>query len=172
MTDVTVQPQSSPPLALPPDGPTFAGFQWWVANMMGVPSASMPDVTVLQAAYDESVNLTYWGLATVPSVPTSASLYAVAVYNLGGAILVEIALDDPTVNPPPTFWSDLRKQFGINSGSYGMITSAADQGTAQSMYIPDAIKGMTLMDLQLMKTPWGRRYLMIAGQWGTIWGIT
>jgi len=40
------------------------------------------------------------------------------------------------------------------------------------MYIPDAIKGMTLMDLQLAKSPWGRKYLMIAGQWGSIWGIT
>jgi hypothetical protein len=62
--------------------------------------------------------------------------------------------------------------MGINSSQFGMITSAADQGTAESMYIPDAIKGMTLMDLQLAKSPWGRKYLMFAGQWGAIWDIT
>jgi hypothetical protein len=62
--------------------------------------------------------------------------------------------------------------LGLNSFAFGMITSAADQGTAESMYIPEAIKGMTLMDLQLAKSPWGRKYLMIAGQWGSIWGIT
>lgn len=157
---------------LPAGDPTFAGFQWFVANVMAVPLASMPDVGLLQIAYDEAVNLCYYGLTTVPSQSTTPSIYAFAVYNLGCALLLEFAQDNPNTDPPGTFWTNLRNSLNINSSMFGLITSAADQGTAESMYIPDAIKGMTLMDLQLAKSPWGRKYLMIAGQWGTLWGIT
>jgi hypothetical protein len=53
-----------------------------------------------------------------------------------------------------------------------MVNQASDQGTSEGLFIPAQIQNMTLMDLQLAKSPWGRAYLMIAGQWGTIWGIT
>jgi hypothetical protein len=160
----------APVLGLPPGDPTFAGFQWFVANMAGIPASEIPDVTVLQACYDQAINLAYWGLETVPSQSTSPSIYAFAVYNLATDILVEIAWDDP--NGTSTYWTDLRNKLGLNSMNFGIITSATDQGTSESTFIPDQIKGMTLMDLQLAKTPWGRRYLMFAGQWGAIWGIT
>jgi hypothetical protein len=159
-------------MGLPAGDPTFAGFQWFVANIMAVPSGSMPDDTWLQVAYDEALNLTYYGLATVPSQPTTPSIYAFAVYNLGCALLLEFAQDDPNATPPGTYWSDLRTKLGINNATYGMVNSAADQGTSESMYIPEVIKGMTLFDLQLMKSPWGRTFLMISGEWGTIWGLT
>jgi hypothetical protein len=173
MSDVAViEPKVPLVSALPPGDPTFAGFQWFVQNMMAVPLGSMPDDSILQIAYDEAINLTYWALDTVPSQPTTPSIYAFAVYNLGCAFLLEVAQDDPDAEPPSTFWNDLRTKLGINSFLSGLITSAADQGTAESTYIPEQIKGMTLMDLQLAKSPWGRKYLMIAGQWGSIWGIT
>jgi hypothetical protein len=190
MSDVAViNPAVVPPVGLPGGGPTFAGFQWFVAHIMGIPSASIPTDDYLQIAYDQSVALTYWGLATIPtpnsgfiwmmnpimpppSIPGTPSIYAFAVYNLGCAFLLEFAQDDPDADPPQTFWTNLRNQLGLNSFTAGLITSAADQGTAESMYIPDAIKGMTLMDLQLAKSPWGRKYLMFAGQWGSIWGLT
>jgi hypothetical protein len=174
MSDVTVIPDPSaiPPVGLPAGNPTFAGFQWFVATIMGVPSGSMPSSDWLQIAYDEAVNLTYWALGTVPSQPTTPSIYAFAVYNLGCALLLEFAQDDATTQPPQTFWTNLRQQLNLNSFNFGLITSASDQGTAESTYIPEAIKGMTLMDLQLAKSPWGRKYLMIAGQWGSIWGLT
>jgi hypothetical protein len=173
MSDVAViEPRDPLVSALPAGGPTFAGFQWFVQNVMAVPLGSMPDDSILQIAYDESISLTYWALATVPGQPTTPSIYAFAVYNLGCAFLLEAAQDDPDAEPPSTFWNDLRNKMGINSFLSGLITSAADQGTAESTYIPEQIKGMTLMDLQLAKSPWGRKYLMIAGQWGSIWGIT
>jgi hypothetical protein len=128
----------------------------------------MPNDYTLQVAYDTSLNLAYYGLATVPSQPTSPSLYAVAVYNLGGAMLLEIAQD----TPPSTYWTDLRTKLGINSFVFGLITAAHDQGTSDSLYIPESIRNMTLLDLQLAKSPWGRMYLMLAGEWGTIWGLT
>jgi hypothetical protein len=191
MNDVIVRPDSTTvtPVGLPGGGPTFAGFKWFVQHMMGVPAASVPDDSYLQVAYDQAVALTYWGLATIPTPnsgfpwienpimppplpPGTPSIYAIAVYNLGCAFLLEFAQDDPDAVPPNTFWADLRQSLGLNSFNFGLITSAADQGTSENTYIPEQIKGMTLMDLQLAKSPWGRKYLMIAGQWGNIWGIT
>jgi hypothetical protein len=149
--------------------PTFAGFKQWVQTLMGVPVDQIPNDDTLQAAYDEALNLAYYLLAAIPSQPTSPSIYALAVYNLAGSILMEIAVD----NPNSTFWEDLRNKFGINSFTPGLINSAHDQHTGEGMVIPPSLlNGLTLFNLQLLKTPWGRRYLMFAGQWGTIWGLT
>jgi hypothetical protein len=154
--------------ALPPGDPTYDGFEWFVENTMQVPVGAMPSDATMQIAYDQALNLVYWGLQTVPSQPTSPSIYAYAVYNLGAAFLLQLAID----NPGSTYWSDLRNQLGINSIMWGPITSAADQGTSESTYVLDVFRHMTLMDLQLMKSPWGRAYLMFVGQWGSLWGLT
>ena len=167
------QPQSAPVLGLPPGDPTFAGFQWFVQYMMAVPPAAMPDVTVLQACYDQAINLAYWGLQTVPGQSTSPTIYAFAVYNLAAAILAQMALDNPNAPPPyNTYWSTLQQQFGLNNFLAGLINQAHDQGTGEGTYILPQLAGMTLWNLQLTKTPWGQQYLMFAGEWGSIWGIT
>lgn len=167
---LTVAPGAPVVSGLPPGGPTFDGFQWFVENMMKVPAEAMPDVSMMQIAYDEAINLAYYPLADIPSQPTTPTIYAFAVYNLGCAMLLEFAMDDPSTNS--TFWNDLRQSLGINSMMIGLITAAHDQGTGEQTYIPDTIKNMTLANLQLLKSPWGRKYLMIAGQWGYIWGLT
>jgi hypothetical protein len=174
MSDVAVRsnPRAVPPFGLPPGDPTFAGFQWFVQYSMGIPLSSMPTPDYLQVAYDQAINLAYIGLAGVPSQPTTPSIYAFGVYNLGCAILLQFAQDDPAAQPPSTYWNDLRTRLGINNFVYGLITAAADQGTSDSLFIPDVIKSMTLWDLQLAKSPWGQQYLMFAGEWGSIWGIT
>jgi hypothetical protein len=101
------------------------------------------------------------------------SIYAIAVYNLGGAFLCEIAQDDPSLPPPlNTYWADLRTKLNLNSFNYGMVTSASDQGTSAGQQIPSQIADMSMFNLWLMKTPWGRMYLMLAGQWGNIWGLS
>jgi len=166
MNQVAVTPKDY--TTIPPGGPTYEGFVAWVTAVMGVPTGNMPDDSTLQVAYNEALNLAYLGLASIPSVSSTMSIYAMAVYNLGGHILVEIAQDAQNQN----FWSNLRNQFQINSMLPGFITQAHDQGTGEGMYIIKQLEGMTLFGLQLMKTPWGRWYLMIAGQWGTIWGLT
>jgi hypothetical protein len=155
-------------LAIPPGDPTFEGFQAWVSAVMAVPNEAMPDVSTLQVAYDQSLNLAYIGLQGVPSQSTSLSVYAQAVYNLGGAMLLEFAMD----NPNSTFWQDLRNKLGINSFTPGLVNQAHDQGTGEGMYILPIFSGLTMFGLQLLKSPWGRTYLMIAGEWGPLWGIT
>jgi hypothetical protein len=141
---------------------------WWLPMVMGVPAADMPDATTLQSAYDTSLNLALPELQLVPSQPTSPTVYAIAVYNLGGDVLAETAQDIV----PSTYWNDLRKNLGVNDWSFGIINSASDQGTSQGMQLPDYVNGLTMFDLQLSKTPWGRRYLQIAGEWGAVWGLS
>lgn len=110
--------------------------------------------------------------------PSSPSIYALCVYNLGGHVLVNTAWDltDPPAQPPPdnaaTYWADLRRKFSLNTMSLGIITSASDQGTSAGQQIPDMIKNMSLFNMWLLQTPWGRMYMMLAGQWGTIWDIS
>jgi hypothetical protein len=168
MNDVAVVPRTGPPLVIPSGDPTFDGFKAWVQSIMGVPTDQVPDDTTLQVAFDQALNLAYLGLQGVPSQSTSMTIYAQAVYNLGGAILVEYAID----NPQSTFWQDLRNRFGIYNFTGGLVNSAHDQGTSEGMYILPQFAGLTMFGLQLLKTPWGRAYLMFAGQWGPIWGIT
>lgn len=109
-----------------------------------------------------------------PLLYQTMSIYSICVYNLGGHVLCDIAVDDPNLPPPfNTFWADLRHRLGMNTMSLGIVTSASDQGTSAGQQIPSQIMDMTLMGLSLLHTPWGRMYLMIAGQWGTPpWGIS
>lgn len=148
--------------------PTIEGFTAWVQNIMGVPVANMPDAATLQTAFDEAMNYVFIGLSGIPCQPTSPTIYAMAVYNLGGAFLVDFAQDVP----PSTYWTDLRNKLNINAFQPGIINSAADQGTSEGSFIPSIMQGLTMFDLQLLKSPWGRAYLAIAGEWGTLWGIT
>jgi hypothetical protein len=158
--------------------PTFEGFQAWVVAIMGVPANVMPDTATLQYAYDEACNIVLCLLNLVPCQPTSPTLYAIAIYNLAGDFLVRVAQDptNPPASPPPpnaaTFWGDLRTKFNMGSFSPGLISSAADQGTSESMTIPDQLQGLTLGDLATLKTPWGQQYMALASYWGTIWGLT
>jgi hypothetical protein len=161
-------PKAGPPLVIPPGGPTFDGFKAWVQAVMGVQSTFVPDDTTLQVAYDQALNLAYLQLANIPSQSTSMSIYAQAVYNLGGHYLVEFAID----NPNSTFWTDMRNKFGIYNFTGGITNEAHDQGTGEGIYVLPIFAGLTMMGLQFLKTPWGRAYLAIAGQWGPIWGLT
>jgi hypothetical protein len=164
-------------LALPPSSmvswsgdsdPNYPDFVLWVQNVMGVPPANMPDDTTLQWAYDMGLNLALPELQTIPCQPTSPSIYAAAVYNLGGDRLVHMAQD----TPPSTYWSDLRKKFGVGTFSPGFTTGAADQGTSQSMTILNQVQDFTMFDLALSKTPWGLAYIEIVSSWGTYWNIS
>lgn len=150
------------------ESPNFTDFQAWVQFMMGVPAGDMPDVATLQMAFDESLNLALDDLQTIPFVAGSPSLYALAVYNLAAAILVDIVQDVP----PSTFWQDLRNKFNVTMFSFSIMTGAADQGTSKSAIVPNFVQGMGPLDLWMYQTPWGRQYMMIAGAWGSIWGIS
>lgn len=64
------------------------------------------------------------------------------------------------------FFANLRKQFNLLSLVAGPVESSHDATTGQTLVVPDFFRSLTFSDLDLMKTPWGQRYLAYAQQYG------
>jgi hypothetical protein len=143
--------------------PTLAGFILFVRNVMQIPSGILPDnATVISSSYD-------YAIATVNQLLLTVELaYQNAVYNLAGDILINFGQDIT----PSTVFADIRTAYKINSFVPGFVSSTSDNGTSTSLETPDFFRELTLSDLQLMKTPYGRAYLAIAQKAGGLWGIT
>ena len=144
--------------------PTQAGFNTWVYSTMGVTTAQLPTnssalvyaFTVAQAIVNPGMNI------------VNPTIYALAVYNLGGDNLVNWAQDQLGQN----FWSGLRQSFGIGNFTGGVVSSAGDEGTSSSLEIVESLKNLTIGQLQNLKTPYGRQYLAFAMSAGTDWGVS
>lgn len=159
-----------------PTSPSQSDFDSWVQYVMGVPT------TVIGPGSGWLVNAYNQAFATVNPIMAQAGLgilYTQAVYFLGGDILVNDAPDDqevlyPTNNPDNLFyWAYLRKQWNIlGTGPTGAVQSTGDESTNASYTVPKVYEALTPDQVQNLKTPWGRRYLGIAAQVGTNWGIT
>lgn len=96
------------------------------------------------------------------------SIYVLAVYNFAADRLINYA---PDVNNQ-TFFREARESYGIMKPSVGVVAGASDQGTSGSLLNPEFTQHLTLMDLQQMKTPWGRQYMEFAQMMGTLWGMS
>jgi hypothetical protein len=70
------------------------------------------------------------------------------------------------------YFVDLRASFKINSFVPGVITESHDESTGQSLLNPEFMKNMTMSNLQMLKTPYGRNYMGLAQSYGTLWGST
>jgi hypothetical protein len=149
--------------------PTLAGFIDFIRGVMGIDPLLLPDNSpAIEWAYANSlmiVNPTL-GLVGVKS-PIETTLYIEAVYNLGGDNIINYAPDQPG----RTYFAELRRSMNITSFAAGVVQSASDSGTSDSLAVPEALKNLTISQLQNMKTPWGRRYLAIAQTYGTMWGV-
>jgi hypothetical protein len=158
---------------------TLEGYTAWIRQVMGVPEEVLADDSIY-------IPMSYWPAQTLcndwlylvgnaePMPQEQPTIRATAVYNLAGAILCQIAQDDPDLEPPwNTYWADMRKQFGLNGFVPGVIQSSADQGTSASYKVSSFYDSLTPAELMLMQTPWGRTYMSIASWYGpTVWGIT
>jgi len=158
---------------------TQGGFVEWIREIMGTTTAQLPDNSpYIGYAYEASIQLVNLQIAQVTGIsPPNPkwTLYDLAVYNLGGDFLVQWA-SDPTGAPVfmdgLPYWAYLRKAWGVNNFVAGVVNSASDQGTSETMLVPDFFKGLTFSDLQNLKTPYGRMYLSIAQRVGSLWGVT
>jgi hypothetical protein len=84
---------------------------------------------------------------------------------------VASSVDGATISG--TFFLNARRGFRMGQFFPGVVTSASDQGTSAGIDNPDFMKGLTLENLQLLKTPYGLAYLSIAQKYGpTVWGLT
>lgn len=74
----------------------------------------------------------------------------------------ELINNPGTIISPGTFgygfFSNARDQFDLMSLTAGVVSGATDQGTSDTLVVPDFFKNLTMDDLSLLLTPWGRAY--------------
>lgn len=158
--------------------PTIGDFQAFLTNIVGVPASALPsDSPVIGYAFNFAVSTVNTQLTLACSPPGSWTPYQLAVYNLAADILINWA-QDPTdepvysAGPPPLkYFAWLRVQYGVNTFVAGVISSSGDEGTNQSLVVPKAFEGLTIGQLSNLKTPYGRAYLALAQDVGTMWGM-
>ncbi|EGM7354738.1 hypothetical protein IRY04_000971 [Salmonella enterica] len=141
--------------------PTFDGFIRFVRGVMGVPETAISDDDpTLKCCYCSAFELIpkNLGLECLPIIYTNT------VYNACGSLLLRYGSGD--------FFIEQRKKLGLNTPVYGLVNSAADQGTSGSMAISDALSNLTLADLMLMQDPYGRQVIAVLMELGPVWGYT
>lgn len=153
--------------------PTLAGFQSFLTSAVGIPSgalaASSPTIVMAFNIAMVTVARPLEVFCFTDASGQQSSLFALAVYNLATANLFFYAQDQDGVN----YFAEARAKWNLLGYIGGTIQSTGDQGTSQSMVVPEAAETFTLEDLQLIKTPWGRAYLQLAQKLGpSLFGIT
>lgn len=144
--------------------PTLAGYTAFLRDPAGIPPSAAPDgsqailfsFTIAEGTVSEQLEC------------INSDIYTLAVYNLATDRLINFAPDEPG----QTYFADLRKSFALNSFVPGLIQQSADEATSQAFMIPESLKNLTLADLQMLKTPFGRQYLFFAQSLGTLWGLS
>jgi hypothetical protein len=131
---------------------------------MGISTTALPDGTE-QILWSYNIAIDTVSRTIQAASPT---LYLVAVYNLAGDTLINLAPDAP----PSTYFADIRKEWGVNDFVAGVVTGAGDESTSDTLVVPEAFKTLSLANLQNLKTQYGREYLSIAQRVGTAWGIS
>ncbi len=167
---------------MPITHPSLAGFEVFVRTIMRIDPVYLPvDDPTTEYAYEAALSMVNPALAGwsggrcfyYPGQPaqaqgTTMTIYARAVYNLGGSNLVNYAQDQEG----RPFFEDLRAKLGINKFQMGIVSGTSDGGTATSLLNPEFMRELTLANLQQLKDPWGRAYLAIAQDYGSLWGIS
>ena len=132
-----------------PTTPNAADFLSFVLEQ-GVPGADLP----ANSPYPGLVmNM---ALARVVGADTSDPIeYVLAVYNLGMHLLCKMSQDQVG----QTFFSDTRKAMKLTSFRAGLVLASGDGPTSETFDVPDWVKRMSLRDLDLINSPWGREYM-------------
>lgn len=155
--------------------PTLAGFLIFIRNGMGISASVLPDDSVwIIYAFNVAMQIVNQQILIV-----SPLIYQLAVYNLAASSLLNFAQDLPGApvvpgsGPPPLpYFANLRSTLNISSFVSGVLSSTSDEGSSQSMAVPEQFSTLTLADLQYLKDQYGRVYLSFAQKVGTLWGIT
>ena len=144
--------------------PTLAGFLVFIRSTMGISTAILPDNSqVITDSYNVAIEIVNLALNSA-----SSTIYTLAVYNLAGSNLINFAQD----TPPSTYFAEIRTKWNINNFISGVVQSSGDEGTNQSLLVPEFMKNFTLANLQQAKDPFGRQYIMFAQSFGpTVFGM-
>lgn len=145
-TSGTVTPVPTAAVSLP-SAQTFSPYSAWALN------------------YALSVALCGPG----SSISGLAGMYVMGVYNLAMHQLLKIAQDLTN----QTFFAQIRQTYRLTSLVPGPVMASGDQATSETLVIPEFFKNLTLSELDLLKTPYGRDYLGYAQMYGpSIVGVT
>ena len=154
--------------------PTEAGFSEWVYGVMGVPVMYLPTSSPsIGYAYNTAYATVNPSFQCVPG-----PIYLQMVYNLAGHLLATWAPDVPGLtyimieNVPYGFFQYIRKQNNMLGFTTGIVSSSSDEGSSVSMVVPHQAENLTISQLQLTTTVWGRTYLGYAQDYGTNWGLS
>ena len=149
--------------------PTLSDFQTFITSVMGISTSVLPSNSpVITWSFDFAYDWVAQELSGLTAQPGSWTMYQRAVYNLAADTLINWAQD----TPPSTYFANLRKDFGCNSFVAGVIQSSSDEGTSESLLVPEAFARLTIANLGNLKTPYGRAYLGIAQSFGPVWGLS
>lgn len=91
-----------------------------------------------------------------------AGQYILAVYNLALHQLLKIGQDQPN----QSFFTQIQAQYKIGKLIPGVVMASGDQATSETLVVPEFFKNLTLSELDLVKTPYGREYLGYAQMYG------
>lgn len=157
-------------------GPTLAGFVTFIQTVMQVPATAIPSPATdpnVALCYNIAVDLVNSAIAQV-----SGDMYILAVNNLAASNLVNYYPDPigaPNVagsSPAAPFFANLRNMWKLNSFVAGVVNSSSDEGTSQSLEMPEWASKLSIADLQYLKDPYGRHYMQIAQRFGSLWGLS
>lgn len=149
--------------------PNTTDLYTFLTMVAGVPTAVLPSNSPYLA----------WALSYAEE-KTLLVLYAIgqdyycfAVYLLATSFLINWCPDNPALTPPDnTYFATLRKQWNLTGFVGGTIQSSADESTSESLLAPEFLKGLTLGQLALLKDPYGRQWLSMQQDLGSIWGLS
>jgi hypothetical protein len=140
--------------------PDLAGFILFIRTTMGISADILPDDDPsISSAFSLSMDWVNRDIACISPI-----LYSQAVYNLSASFLINFG--------PESVFGEIRKDLGLNNFTAGVISASADETTSQTRVVSDALKNLSLADLQQIKDPYGRWYLAIAQQYGDLWGLS
>lgn len=146
------------------EGPTLSGYVSFIRNIMGINTTLLPDNSpYIEFSYNLAINICTDLLTLIPQIP-GEFLYITAVYNLAGDTLLTYAVDQPG----QTFFSQAKQKYQLNTFVSGVVSFAGDEGTQSTLTVPDSLKHLTIGNLQNLKTPYGRTYLAIVQDFGSL----
>lgn len=144
--------------------PNTTDLYTFLTTVAGIPTTALPSTSPYIAwALSYSEEQTLLVLRAI-----GQDYYCFAVYLLATSFLINWCPDQSG----QTFFVCLRKSWNISGFVGGIVSSTADQGTSESMDMPDFIKGLTLAQLQTLKDPFGRQWMAMSQDLGPIWGIS
>jgi hypothetical protein len=162
-----------------PTVPNLPDFWDFLNTSVQIPTAALPTDSpwpgyAFNQALATVLTVPAWGCwppGTNPPSNPLGILYTLAVYNLATHLLFMITPDQSG----QTYFTNARSSTGYNliSPSMGLVTTTFDQGTGATVASPKWAAGMTIAQLEMYRTPWGRAYLSFAQSYGpSIVGLT